>query len=270
VILVERARLHAALLDTLRGSIDGRAPAATDQWFARLSGIRDPSIRARLLTERLIRSDTHYGFALLRGLLDLASDRDPGARQLLLDLTSARPLAETVGYEPTRRIYKLAAEYGRNDVARLFLSPEAMNPRAVSQHFLANQNQHLGDASLGWRKKLARGSDRLRLDRLVFDRNPDVIRILLANPRITLRDVVRVAAMRPANPAALTVVFQSRKWVARYRVKVALACNPWSPIDISLACLPHLMSQDLRYVARSEKLTGEVRDAATKLLRAAR
>jgi len=221
-----------------------------------------------LLADRLVRLDSHFALALLSEVLDLASARDPQAQELLLDLTSTRPLAETVGYEQTRLIYALAVERGRKDVTQLFLSPEVLNPRAVSERFLANENQHLQDSSVGWRKKLARGTDRLRLDRLVFDRNPDVIRILLNNPRIIERDVVRIAAMRPANPDTLAVVFQNRKWLARYRVKVALACNPWSPIDIALACVPHLMKQDLRYAARSEKLPEQVRLAASNLVNA--
>ncbi len=266
--LTSRTDAQAALLAVLRAAVDKGAAAASQSWFAQLSGIRDPSIRARLLGDRLVRLDTHFALALLSELLDLASTRDPQARELLLDLTSTRPLAETVGYEQTRLIYALAVERDRRDVTQLFLSPEVLNPRTVSEHFLANENQHLQNSSIGWRKKLARGTDRLRLDRLVFDRNPDVIRILLNNPRIIERDVVRIAAMRPANPDTLAVVFQSRKWLARYRVKVALACNPWSPIDIALACVPHLMTQDLRYAAQSEKLAAQVRAAASNLLNA--
>jgi len=261
-----RTRAQEALLATLRASIDSRAPAATREWFNHLLAIRDRNIRAHLLAERLAHLDTHFGFAVLCALLDLAIERDPRGRELLLDLTSARPLAETVGYHPTRRIYTLARERGREDVSRLFLSPEVLKPRPISKQFLSIQNQHLQDTSVGWRKRLARGTDRLRLDRLIFDRNPDVIRILLNNPRIIERDVVRIAAMRPANPDNLVAVFQSRKWIARYRVKVALACNPWSPTDIAMACLPHLMTQDLSYAASSEKLTGEIREVAAELL----
>lgn len=266
--LTRRADAQAALLAVLRAAIDDRAIAASQSWFSQLAGIRDPSIRARLLVDRLLRVDAHFALALLSELLDLASARDHQARELLLDLTSTRPLAEAVGYEQTRLLYALAVKRERRDVTHLFLSPEALKPRTVSEHFLANENQHLQDSSIGWRKKLARGKDRLRLNRLVFDRNPDVIRILLTNPRIIERDVVRIAAMRPANPDTLAVVFQSRKWLARYRVKVALACNPWSPIDIALACLPHLMTQDLRYAAGSAKLATQVRVTASNLLAA--
>ena len=122
------------------------------------------------------------------------------------------------------------------------------------------------DASLGWRKKLARSNDRMKLDRLIFDQNASVTRLLLDNPRIVERDVVRIAAMRPTNPDCLVAVFQSRKWRNRYTVKVALACNPYSPIDVALACLPQLMRQNLRYVAENEKLAAELRQAASELL----
>ena len=259
--------MYEALLAVLRSSIDRRAPAATRRRFQHLLAIRDRGIRTRLLSEQLAHSDAHFVFALLSGLIDLSLRRDPRGRELLIDLTNARPLADTLGYAATRRIYELAHKRGRPDIARLFLSAEVLNPRSVSRQFLATGNKHMGDVSLGWRKKLARGTDRMKLDQLLFDRNPEVIRILLDNPRIIERDVVRIAAMRPANPENLVAVFQNRKWVARYHVKVALACNPWSPVDVALACLPHLMAQDLRYAAENEKLAGEIRETAADLQR---
>jgi len=262
--------VYEALLEVLRSTINRRGPAAAQQWFRHLLAIQDRTIRTQLLADRLSSLDAHFAFIVLREVIDLSLRRDPRGRELLLDLTTNRPLAETLGYTATRKLYELAREHDRDDVARLFLSAEVLNPRAIPQRFLATQNQHMQDTSLGWRKKLARGTDRMKLDQLLFDRNSDVIRILLENPRLIERDVVRIAAMRPANPENLVVVFQNAKWISRYHVKVALACNPWSPIDVALACLPHLMTQDLSYAAGNEKLAPEVRDAATQVLRDAR
>ncbi|MEE2830328.1 MAG: hypothetical protein VX498_14155 [Myxococcota bacterium] len=223
-------------------------------------------MRSRALTERLRRMDTHFCFAMLTQLLDLAADRNPQGRELLIDLTCSRPLAESIGYEATRRIYPLAAQRERPDVSLLFLSPDGLNPRDPGEEFLKRENQKLPDQSLGWRKALARGTDRLKLDRLLFDRNPAVIQLLLANPRIIERDVVRIAAMRPTNPDNLVAVFQHPRWITRYLVKVALACNPWSPLDVALACLPHLMQPNLRYIAASAKLAPTLRSMARTLL----
>jgi hypothetical protein len=261
--------VYESLLDVLRSAISHRGPAAAQRWFRHLLAIQDRTIRTQLLADRISKLDAHFAFIVLSEVINLSLRRDPRGRELLLDLTTNRPLAETLGYSSTRRIYELAREHSRDDVARLFLSTATLNPRAMPQRFLAIQNQHMQDTSIGWRKKLARGSDRMKLDQLLFDRNSDVIRILLANPRIIERDVVRIAAMRPANPENLVVIFQNAKWVSRYHVKVALACNPWSPIDVALACLPHLMTQNLSYAASNEKLAPEVREAAAQLLGAA-
>ena len=261
-----RGQLEERLLRVLRGRVDRDAPDALRVWFTHLLGLRERQFREQLLAERLSRFDTHLGFSLLCALLDLAATKDARGRQLLLDLTATRPLAEALGYERTRSIYSLARARGREDVTRLLLSPAGQLQRVPASHAASRENRHMQDASLGWRKKLARGNDRMKLDRLVFDQNPAVTRLLLDNPRIVERDVVRIAAMRPTNPDCLVAVFQSRKWRSRYPVKVALACNPYSPIDVALACLPQLMRQNLRYVAENEKLAAELRQAASELL----
>ena len=58
------------------------------------------------------------------------------------------------------------------------------------------QNNPAMDRSAGERTALARRRDRLTLDRLTRDRDPRVIAVLLDNPVLLERDVVRIAAGR--------------------------------------------------------------------------
>ena len=255
-----------ALLSLLRQSISDRLEPALARLFARLVAVRDRPMRSLLLSEQFRRFDATFCFAVLADLVDRAAQRDPAAQEALLDLTTARPLLEAVGYLQARRIYELASARGREDVARMLLSSEARAARVLDPRDKSRDNTKLPDESLGWRKTLARGSDRLKLDRLLFDRHPTVVRLLLDNPRILERDVVRIAAMRPTNPDNLTEIFHHRRWVTRYRVKSALANNPYTPIDIALACIPHMMLPELRYIAASGKLHLMVREAARDLV----
>jgi hypothetical protein len=261
-LLLARKRLT----ETLGLRVEERAPSVMEPLFRKALTVPDRKMRALALVQRLRRYDVRLCYVLLHELVLRATRKNHAAQEVLLDLTTARPLIDAVGYHKARRIYELASERGRRDVARMLLSPETMSAREVDSSFLAKQNEKLPDESLGWRKKLARGFDRMKLDRLLFDRHPQVVRLLLDNPRIIERDVIRIAAMRPTNPKNLAEVFRHSRWVRRYRVKVALACNPFTPIDIALSCVPHMMRQNLEYIASSGKIHDSVRDAARQLL----
>lgn len=98
--------------------------------------------------------------------------------------------------------------------------------------------------SLGERKSLARRLDRDLIARVLRDPHPDVIRILLDNPGLTEPDVVRLAARRPVPGEVLREVFRNLRWIVRYPVKVTLALNPHTPLDVRLQIVPHLARQD--------------------------
>jgi hypothetical protein len=95
---------------------------------------------------------------------------------------------------------------------------------------------------------------------------PEVIRNLLENPKVTERDVVALAAKRPARPAVQREIFTSRRWIARYAVKRALILNPYTPTDVSLRMLSFLKRQDLRLIETSPSMPESLRVAAGQLL----
>jgi hypothetical protein len=119
--------------------------------------------------------------------------------------------------------------------------------------------------TLGERKSLARRNDRELIARCLRDPHPHVVRILLGNPVLTETDVVRLCARRPVSTEALREVFRSPRWMVRYPIKVALALNPYTPLDIALQLAPHLRAQDLRRLVSSEELHDELREACRRL-----
>jgi hypothetical protein len=117
--------------------------------------------------------------------------------------------------------------------------------------------------TLGERKSLARRNDREWIVRVIRDPHPDVMRILLLNPRLTETDVVRLCARRPVASDVLREVFQCPRWIIRYPIKVTLALNPYTPLDVALQLIPLLHEQDLKRVLAAADLAPELHAACT-------
>jgi hypothetical protein len=118
--------------------------------------------------------------------------------------------------------------------------------------------------TLGERRALARQPSRANLDRLLRDPHPMVVRLLLANPRITERDVVWVAARRPALPAIVAEI--AKAWTSSARVRMAVVLNPGSPPAISVPLLALLLRPELAEVGRAADLGAVVRATARERL----
>lgn len=262
----------AALLTLLRARIDSEAGPTVGRILPSLLALSERPMRSQALARRLVGVDTHLRYAILSWLCESTGPGAADRRELLLDLARARPLRTLFGPEGTEAIVALAVERGATTIVALFLGDEARGheaDRAIERRWKDGEvpeNQNLPDESLGRRKALARGRDRFALDRLVFDRNPAVIRHLLDNPRTVERDVVRIAAMRPTPSSCLEAVFAHARWVSRHHVKVALASNPWTPPDIAMTLLPHLHAPELKWVVAHEGISEVVRARARVLV----
>jgi hypothetical protein len=120
--------------------------------------------------------------------------------------------------------------------------------------------------TLGERKSLARRPDRNMMERLLLDPHPDVIRQLLANPKLTEDDVLTLAARRPCRPDVLSEISRSPRWSTRPRIRVALVLNPDMPLDLAAPILGLLMRHELRLVATSPTVAPAVRALANEHL----
>jgi hypothetical protein len=104
-------------------------------------------------------------------------------------------------------------------------------------------------------------------DRLLFDPDVRVVKTLLANPRLSEAELLKLAAARRASPEALRAIADVPGWISRYPVKIALANNPATPADLAAGILPHLLDQDLRILAGTAPRP-EARRLAASLLAA--
>ncbi len=167
-------------------------------------------------------------------------------------------------YESMADVYRIARSRENPSVISLLLN-------AAPQRGPVGPNELRGDLqlsklTLGERKFLARGRDRARLERLLLDSSPDVIRNLLKNPALTEQDVVRLAARRPTRDSIQREIFLSR-FGNRYAVRVALVCNPYTPTEISLKLLGFLLKSDLKLVRSQKGLHPLVIEQAKRLLK---
>ncbi len=107
--------------------------------------------------------------------------------------------------------------------------------------------------TLGERKSLARKPDRRMFDRVLRDPHPDVIALLLQNPRLTEPDVVRLCTRRPGVPEVLARFFASPRWSLRPAVRRALAMNPTAPTSVVAAVLPLLTPEELKTLITDDR-----------------
>lgn len=177
---------------------------------------------------------------------------------LALAPATAHPLREALAQG--------AAERGDLDTARLLVpiapSSGPDDPTAVAlpiPDFGAGRPLALGE-----RKSLARRRDRNLLARVLRDPHPDVIRVLLRNPALTETDVVRLCARRPVAPDVLREVASAARWIVRYDVRLTLAKNPHTPLEVSVPAALQLRTPDQRVIAASDDLPELLREACAR------
>jgi hypothetical protein len=237
-----RARKLAALLDALPAE-EMRRSALRDTLLA-----LEPALAAELL-HRLLVPD---------------APRHPRTSVAAATCVSAFSGGAALPYGFAEEIYAVASARGYEEVQRLLLRPGAQRQAAAEEQ---RPDPRVAELTLGERKSLARRHDPDLLERLLFDPDPAVLENLLRNPRITEREVVRIAAHRPGFASVLRLIAQGTRFSTRERVRRALARNPFTPTDVAVNLLPFLRDRDLREVESDGTLHLTVRRGAEAILR---
>lgn len=171
--------------------------------------------------------------------------------------------AETLVYEDVRSLYAGASVAGLRALQIVLLAGD--EPHAAVDDSAFPPDDLLGSMTLGERKALARRPDPATIDRLIFDADPSVVRILLDNPRATEALVLRLAARRPNRGASLAEVGRARRWLLRPAVRRALVLNPFTPPRLGAVLLPLLAARDRRAVGRDRSLHPLLRELVAAL-----
>lgn len=228
-----------------------------------LSALPEEKMRLKLLARTLARLEPDE----IARFIDLLYRTGPGsgsaarARNVLIN---PEGLKSTLGVEKYRRTYMAAIRLGLTRVSRLFtdLPPHKTGLAGYDKE----EEVKMERITLGERRTLSKTHVKDNLDRLLSDPDPIVIGNILNNPRITEKEVLKIASKRPGSPEILKLLAGHRKWSKRYSVKRAIASNPYSPPRISIALLESLLAQDLRAIAGDDTLHPQVKLSAKEAL----
>jgi hypothetical protein len=223
-------------------------------------------MRRELVREALEARSVDDCFSLVHAALHRPAGEAPGLellRETVLAVLVHGGATRPLSYELLEGLYAAAAEHGDDLLMRLLRSPASEQSMADPA---ADLPRDVGEIPLGVRRSLAKGSEKPVLDKLLLDPDLLVIRHLLDNPRITEEDVIRIASRRPIPGSTLNEIAESRRWVSRRRVRVALARNPYCPTDVALRILGSLPLRELRELRRDGTLHEEIRRHAEEEL----
>lgn len=229
-----------------------------------LPALPEEGMRLNLLCRRLLSLSDEDGAGLLDILCRMkkGGQEGPMARALLVD---HQGLKSGLGDERHRRIYLASVRLGLRRVSRLFseLKPHKKGLTGYEQE----EEAPMEFITLGQRRSMSKGPVKDLLDRLLSDPDPMVVANLLDNPRVTEKEVLKIASKRPNSPEILRMISVHRKWSKRYEVKRAVASNPYALPNTSIAILGALMTQDLKQIAGDKALHPAVQLSAADIVK---
>jgi hypothetical protein len=227
--------------------------------FQGLAAVRDSELQAAVLAAR-IGARSSAASAVECEPIAAASERgDDGARLLLAPLVAVLTRDDTLS-----RALRRACTTSTHPALLRLLGPNLALPPAK----LPPEASVVGvgrPLTLGERKSLARRAEWVH--RLLNDPHPDVIARVLASPKITEVDIVRLVAKRPGNPFVLAAIARSAKWMRSARVRTALCAHPQTPPAVAAHIAPLLLMQELRDIVNAESAPAILRRQCRDLMR---
>lgn len=224
-----------------------------------LRALPEPAMRRERLLDRLEEADPERAYALLAGALRRPEDPAPHlpcVREAAADLLREGGASRPLDYAWIAEVYARAAARGDAFVMRLLRAPGPAEAMTDPGSALPRQ---VAEIPLGVRRALARGLDASMLERLLLDPDATVIEHLLANPRITEDQVVRIAARRPVPASTLECIARSRRFGRSARVRTAVARNPYCPTPLAVRLLGALPRAAVREMAADGTLHADTR-----------
>lgn len=227
-----------------------------------LAALPEKRMRLALLCKSLSGLSPERSARLLEAIYnrDMEDHAAAVVRTLMIDNDAVH---EGLGDAAYNSIYLAALRLGFTRISRLFTEFEP-HKEGVSgyeeEEFI--KMEHL---TLGERRSLSKSNLKQNLEMLLSDPDPIVVTNLLNNPRITEREVLKVASKRPNSGQILKLLALHGKWSKRYAVAKAVILNPYTPPRISIALLEKMLTQDLKAIAEDGTIHPEVRAAANEL-----
>jgi hypothetical protein len=257
----ERDRLLRLLCNLLQRRMGLRARLLVRE----AASTRDPVMTLFLVSREMKALGPELSPLLLREIVVGAVRRSPGCAEVLRQLGDVRTLAALADGGFMTEVLRHARRQGMEEVVELFA---AMPPRRdVARLSEIEAGRPPADTfPLGTRKSMARRPDPRMVERMIHEQDPQVVKLLLDNARMTEDLVVKMASQRPTSGEVPGVIAAHRTWGARLRVRRALVFNPCTPPRLSHTLLPVLVTADVLDVGLSSSLHPSLARAARRIL----
>ena len=236
------------------------------RWSRSVPSLREAALRVAYLRAEIAARPLGAVAGALDELCGRAEQADPVAREVLSAAVTA--LADPAENDLVDALRAIADREALLPLARLLRRRPRNEPPPdppVDERKLATSSTGRV-LTLGERRALARRPSRAAFDKLLADPHPMVVKNLLANPRLTEDDVVRMVARRPAYPQAIAEVARHAVWSQRARVRMAIVQNPGTPPELSVPLVRLLIRPELAQLVAAPDVPALVRAAARELL----
>jgi hypothetical protein len=97
---------------------------------------------------------------------------------------------------------------------------------------------------------------------LIRDPNKIVSVAVLSSPKMTETEAESIAKMANVSDEILRIIGHTRAWAKSYRVILALAKNPKTPLAVSMNVLSRLNEKDVKLLATDRNVPDALRIAA--------
>jgi hypothetical protein len=249
-----------ALLKTLIPSKTGRY---ADRLVTSHAAIIERTMRTRRLSEKLLALPDDILVDIINDVFARAKPGDIDRAQFIL---SSVDIFNLTGLPQMRllSLYHRSVSKGYTTTAHIFMAPSPKKIPHGEYDFV--EGRDMDYLTLGEKRSLARTHTKDKLDRLLYDTNPLVVRNILENPSLTENDVLRMASRRPNHENVITTIYRNDRWVSSYDVKTAIVRNPYTPVPIALGLMLFLKHQDLSEIAVDSTLHDVVTATARRLI----
>ncbi|MBE7415895.1 MAG: hypothetical protein HS130_12010 [Deltaproteobacteria bacterium] len=240
-----------------------RLEGIAEDLLSGLSALPEKSMRLGLFARTLAALPPEDAANLIEIIYGM-DPRDTGASIVRAMMVDHDALGCALGRTAYDSIYLAAIRLNLSRVERLFNDIEPLRGGVSGyeeEEFV--KTEHL---SLGERRSLSKSHRYKDIERLLSDPDPIIVTNLLNNPRITEREVLKIASRRPNSPHVLKLVALHGKWSGRYEVLKAVSRNPYAFPRVSMALIEGLLAQDLEEIAEDNTLHPELKLAARDLL----
>ena len=100
---------------------------------------------------------------------------------------------------------------------------------------------------------------------LIRDKNKQVQEAVLERSRITEAEIVALASSPTIGEDLLCRIVVKKQWLQNYQIRLALVCNPNTPLPISLKLVSTLKDADLKLLSKDGGVSDELVVAAKRL-----